>query len=195
MAAETSCIRNVGCQSWMRILRVLTDMAGQTATAAIPHYIVTVFSFFLSDMATRTLLAQHRIRNTVPERLKVNRFIRTGVFVEQLSSNPNDASSVMHQVIRNGSNSVVMTVSAATLRIGQFSGKIKQAFVRAVLCGCRVVPGMAANAIICCKSMCRTEPVLFVRMTKQACAFYRFLSVCTRHELQRYGNNGEHKES
>ena len=79
-------------------------MAGQAATAAIPHYVVAVFGLCLSDMATGTLLAQHRVRNTVPERLKIDRFIRTGVFVEQLSSHSNDASSVMHQVIRDGSN-------------------------------------------------------------------------------------------
>ena len=59
MAAETSCVRNVGCQSRMCILRVLTDMAGQTATAAIPHYVVAVFGLCLSDMATGTLLSQH----------------------------------------------------------------------------------------------------------------------------------------
>jgi len=146
----------------MCILRVLTDMAGQTATAAIPHYVVTVFGLCLSDMATGTLLAQHRVRNTVSERLKVDRFLRTGVFVEQLSSNPNDASSVMHQVIRDRSNPVVVTVSTATLRIGQIAGKSKQPIVCAVFCGCFVIPGMAANAIICCKSMCRAESVLFV---------------------------------
>jgi hypothetical protein len=159
-------------------------MAGQAAAAAIPHYVVTVLGLRLSDMATRALLAQHRVRNTVPERLQVDRFIRTGVIVEQLSSDPNDASSVMHQVIRNGSNPVVMTVSTATLCIGQFAGKTKQSIVRAVLCGCRVIPGMAANAIICCKSMCRAKPVLFVRMAKQASAFCWFLSLGARRKLQ-----------
>ena len=178
----------------MRIFRVLTDMAGQTATAAIPHYVVTVFGLCLSDMAIGTLLAQHRVRNAVPERLKVDRFIRTGVFVEQLSSHPNDASSVMHQIIRDRNNPVVMAVSTATLRIGQFAGEAKQPIVRAVLGGCSVVPGMAANAIICCKSMCRAEPVLFVRMTKQACAFCRLLSLGARHKLQGHRDYGKQTE-
>jgi hypothetical protein len=43
----------------MRVLLVLTDMAGQAATAAIPHYVVAVFSLCLSDVAAGTLLAQH----------------------------------------------------------------------------------------------------------------------------------------
>ena len=194
MTAKTSCVRNVGCKSWMCVLRVVTDMAGQTATAAIPHYVVTVFGLCLSDMATGTLLAQHRVSNTVPERLKIDRLIRTGVLVEQLSSHSDDASSVMHQIIGDGSNPVAMTVSAASLRIGQFARKSKQPIVRVVLCGCLVIPGMAANAIICCKSMCGAEPILFVRMTKQACAFCRLLSLGARHKLQAHRYYGKQTE-
>jgi hypothetical protein len=169
-------------------------MAGQTATAAIPHYVVTVFGLCLSDMATGTLLAQHRVRNTVPERLKSDRFIRTGVFVEQLSSHTNNASSVMHQIIRDGSNPVVMTVSAATLGIGQFARKSKQSIVRVVLCGCLVIPGMAASAISGRESMRRAEPFLFVRMTKQACAYCRLLSLGARHKLREHRYYGKQTE-
>ena len=67
MTAKTPCVGYVGGQGWMGVLRVLTDMAGQTATAAIPHYVVAVFCLRLSDMAAGTLLAQHRVCNAVPE--------------------------------------------------------------------------------------------------------------------------------
>lgn len=183
MTAETPCVGYVGGQSWMGILRILTDMAGQTATAAIPHYVVTVFCFCLSDMAAGTLLAQHRVCNAVPQRLKIDRIVCANVIVQQLSCYPDDAATVMHKIVRHRRNAVAMTASAAALRVGQFAGKSKHSIVRAVLCGCLAVPGMAANAINGGKSMCGAKPDLFVRMAKQAGVFCRLLGLGARYEL------------
>jgi hypothetical protein len=85
-----------------------------------------------------------------------------------------------------------MTVSAATLGIGQFTGECGHAIVCAVLCGCLAVPGMTANAIDGGECMCRAKPFLFVGMTKQAGVFC--LRLGARHELQRREYNGEQAE-
>ena len=178
----------------MRVFRVLIDMTRQAAAATIPHNIVTVLGFCLSDMATGTLLAQHRVRNTVPERLKIDRLVRADATVQQLSCNPDDASAVVHKIVRHRRNAIAMTASAAALRVGQFAGKSKHSIVCAVLGGCFVIAGMAANAIYGGKRMCRAKPILFVRMTKQAGVFCRLLGLGARHKLQRHGYNGEQAE-
>lgn len=59
VTAETPSIGNAGGESRVRVLGIVIYMAGQATTAAVPHYVVTVLGFGLTDMATGALLSQH----------------------------------------------------------------------------------------------------------------------------------------
>ena len=80
----------------MRVIRILTNVTCETATTAIPHYIVTVFCSGLTNVATRTLLAQHRIRNAVPEILQTVSLIWPNRFIERLPCHLHHAVPRMH---------------------------------------------------------------------------------------------------
>lgn len=82
MTTKAACIGNAGGEGRMCVLRIVTDMAGQATTTAIPHYVVTVFFFGLADMTAGTLLAQHRICGAVTESLQVGREFRAGRLIK-----------------------------------------------------------------------------------------------------------------
>ena len=73
MTAETTFVSNAGGQGRMCVLWIITDMASQTSTTTIPHNIVAMSGLRLAHVATGALLAQHRVRNAVPQGLQIGR--------------------------------------------------------------------------------------------------------------------------
>ena len=133
MATKTPRIRNAGGQGRVCVFRVILDMTGQAATTAIPHYVVTVLGLRLTDVATGTLFAQHRVRNAVPERLQIVSALWPGRSIEYLPRNLNHTARHMHQVCCYRRDSFGVAVAAGTRGVVQFARKSDQSLVCIVL--------------------------------------------------------------
>jgi len=126
-------------------------MACKTAAATIPHYIVTVLGFRLANVATGTLLAQHRVRNAVPEFLQTAGVCRPRRPVNRMPGHLDHGVPRMHHAFRNRGNPVGMTGAACALGVIEFAGECNQAIVRITFDRCRAVTGMAGDATARCE--------------------------------------------
>lgn len=121
MTAKTPGVGDLSGQSRVRIFRISADMTGEAATTAIPHYIVAVLGLRLSDVATGTLFAQHRIRNSVAESLQAGLVILFARLIEYLPCNLDETASGMHQAFIYRRHPVGVAVAAGALRIVKFT--------------------------------------------------------------------------
>jgi len=132
----------------MRVFRVLANVACETATTTIPHQVVTVLGLHLTNVATGTLLAQHRVRNGVPEILQTMSLIWPRRFVQRLPCDLDHAVPRMHHVFCNRGNPVGMTTAAGALGVFEFTRKSDQAIVCIIFERCRIATGMAGYAAV-----------------------------------------------
>ena len=168
VTTKTSCVGDSGCQSGMRVFRVLANVTCETATTTIPHYVVTVLSLRLTNVATGTLLTQHRVRNAVPEILQTVSLIWPNRFAERLPCYLDHAVRGMHHAFCNRGNPVGMATAAGALGVCEFTGKCNQAVVRITFNRCRVVTGMAGDATTWRKRMGSAKAILLIGMTLHA---------------------------
>lgn len=169
MTSKTSRIRNTGGQRRVCGFRIVVDVTSQAAATTIPHHVVTMFGFFLPQVATGTQFTQQGVGGTVAKCLKVDRVIRRRGFIEYLPGNTDQPSPAVHQTVGYRRYPVGMTIAASASGIGKLARKSDQPIVCIGLGACPVVAGVAGNTVARGECMCRTEALLFRRMTMQAC--------------------------
>ena len=149
MATETSCVGYVGSQRGMSFLGVAVDVAGQAAAAAIPNRIELVCGLLLTQVATRTELAQHGVRRAVTKRLQVPACFIALVAVNNLPRHAYHAAAGVHQAIADRRDFVGMAATTCPRSIVEQSGEPGHSGVGVMLCIRCVIAAMADSAIIC----------------------------------------------
>ena len=146
----------------MCIVGVLRDMAGQAAAAAAAGDVDGMRGLRLSEVATRTLFAQHRVGDGVPERLQVLRMFGTGMAVDDRARRVHHAARRVHEAGGDGRDAIGVAVTADLLRVVEIPRECDQARVRRRFIRLRVVAGMTKRAAARRKRVAGTEagPVL-----------------------------------
>ena len=165
MAAETAAIAHAGRQRRVRIRRVVIDMAGEAPAAPVPRHVERVASLRLAEMTACTLLAQHRVRNAMAQRLEVRRAAGCRGFVESGACLMNDAVTRLHQVARDARDPVGMTTATGAFCVREVARERDKALVRRLFDTRFRVARVAERAVLRSEGMNRVETVAFRGMT------------------------------
>ena len=169
MTAETTRVRNLGRQRGVRAIRVVIDVAGEAAAAAIEHDVVGVLGLRLAEMAARTELAQHRVGHAVTERLQVNRLGGAGRAVDKFAGDAHHAMSRVHDVaFANIAHCIGVTLAAGCRSVREVPGESHQAFMGGFLAGRAAVPDVTGCAVAGSECVFVVEPGLPRVMALQA---------------------------
>ena len=171
MTAEAAAIADVGRERRVPLLRVVIDMARETAAPSIPSDIKGALCFCVAEVAARTLLAQHRIGHTVIQRLQVWAYLRAGIGVEHVARNLDHAVTGVHQVFADAGNTVGVTGAARALGIIEIARESDHALVCYLLERRRRVAGVTGSTVVGRKCMGHVESGLFTCMTFDAVIF------------------------
>lgn len=173
MTAEASCIRDIRRQRRMGILGTFPDVTREATTAPAARDADGMVRFRLAQVTAGALLAQHRVRNRVAERLQVLRVLGPGMTVDDRACRVHHATRRMHQALADGRGAFRMAGTAGLCRIVEVTRECHKARVGIRLRSGRAVAGMANRAICGGEGMARMETRALSLMATEAAIVFR----------------------
>ena len=168
MAAEATAVFHAGCQSGVGLVRVVVDVTGKATAAPVTRHVDCMLTFRLSQMAACALLAQHRVRNAVAQRLEIRAITRVRSIVENGARSVNDSAAGLHQVSRNTRYTIGMAAATGTFCRCQVAWERDHSLVRESLCRYLRVASMTGDTVLGRESVGRIETALLRGVALQA---------------------------